>query len=324
MGRHSACAGFSLIELLVSILLGMIVVGGAATLYVVSKRSFNETEQVANLADNARFSLTLLENSLRHVGFFGPADPDEIILDADLGTVAGDCSGNAAAYSFDWHFFGLAATDATPLDCIDDALANTDVLVIKHLAPAPRYDADPADPSAVRDGVISFPGALSGTDTYAILTSETGLLFDGADSGPPVGAGDLYANGTAFPYRFSIFYVRDTGGVPALSRKILQWDLVEGVQNMQFLYGVDEDADGEPDRYVNESSIATAEQWRRVLVVRAFLLLQSVAEDVGYVDDRSYQLGDTAVPAANDNRRRLLVRTQTVLRNQRLRNRGGA
>ena len=70
--------------------------------------------------------------------------------------------------------------------------------------------------------------------------------------------------------------------------------------------------------------IGTAEGGSQVLVVRAFLLVQSTADDIDYVDDRSYQLGDVTVAAANDNRRRILVQSEITLRNPRLRLRGGA
>lgn len=334
--KHRRTAGLSLIELMVAILLSTILLGGGVALYLGSKRSYTEVEQVASLAENARFSLDVLDTTLRHVGFLGAAGPGNFTLDGDLGAVAGDCTGNGVAYDLTWYFFAVQPAGATALGCIDDAVPNTDVLIVKHLSPAPLYDADPTNPAAARDGVISFPTGLSGTETYAVVNSEAGLVFDGADGGPSVAAGGVYADGVAFPYRLNIFYVRNTGGVPSLARKVLQWDtvagamtiatqdIVEGVENMQFLFGLDDDLDGEPDRYVNQAAITTADQWGTVMVVRAFVLLQGVQQDPNYVDDRSYQLGDINVAAANDNRRRVLVRSYITLRNPRLRVRGSS
>jgi type IV pilus assembly protein PilW len=331
--RQRSARGFSLIEFMVAILLGTILITGAIGVYLGSKRSYTEVEQVASLAENARFSLSVLEESLRHVGFFGAAGPGNILPDGDLGAVTGDCTGGAEAYDVINFFFGVQAGGANMLGCITDAVPNTDILVIKHLAPDPGYDADPADPTAARDGTISFPGGLSATDTYVIVNAEQGLIFDGADTAPSVADGEVYANGVAYPYRLAIYYVRDTGGVPTLARKVLQWDttagamtiatqdLVEGVENMHFLFGEDNDLDGEPDVFANQ---ATVTDWSQVLVVRAFLLVQSTADDLDYVDDRSYQLGDVTVAAANDNRRRILVQSEITLRNPRLRLRGGA
>ena len=67
----SVMTGFSLVEFMVAMVLGFIVVGGAISVYLTSKNSFTEGEQVAQLADNARFALQVMGNSSRHIGFFG-------------------------------------------------------------------------------------------------------------------------------------------------------------------------------------------------------------------------------------------------------------
>ncbi|MFT6052520.1 MAG: type IV pilus assembly protein PilW, partial [Halioglobus sp.] len=64
--------GFTLIEFLVAVVLGIILVGGVASVYIGSKRSFIEVEQVGSLTENASFALQMMNDSLRHIGFFGP------------------------------------------------------------------------------------------------------------------------------------------------------------------------------------------------------------------------------------------------------------
>ncbi|HUH36655.1 MAG TPA: PilW family protein [Spongiibacteraceae bacterium] len=61
-----------------------------------------------------------------------------------------------------------------------------------------------------------------------------------------------------------------SGGVIARS------ELVTGVENMQITYGVDTDADGVPDQYLDASSVA-ASDWNNVVAVRVQLLLRSRA-----------------------------------------------
>ena len=163
--RKSYCDGFSLVEFMVAMLLGLIFVGGAISVYLASKRSFTEVEQVATVADNGRFALQLLNYSAKHVGFFGSASHADIRLDNALGAVSGDCTGMAAAYDTDNAFFAVRATSTNVLGCIDDAVPDTDVLVIKGVVPRPLYDADPDDPNAPRDGVISYPNGAWNTET---------------------------------------------------------------------------------------------------------------------------------------------------------------
>ena len=220
---HKPTKGFSLVELMVGMVLGVIVIGGAISVYLASKRSLTEVEQVATLSENGRFALQLLGYSARHIGFYGGANPRDI-RSGGMGAVAGDCTGDAAVYDTDHSFFAIRATSAEVIGCITDAIPATDVLVIKGVGNRPLYDANSEDPTAPRDGVISFPaGEWSAQQAYVIANSESGMLLDGADAPPDVGEGSEFALAVAWPYRLQIYYIRD-GATPTLSRKILAWE----------------------------------------------------------------------------------------------------
>jgi len=338
--------GFSLIELMVSIVLGLIIIAGAASIYLASKRSMTEVEQVAAVSENGRFALQLLNSAVRHVSFFGGARPPDIRDDASLGAVTGDCTGDAAAYDTDNAFFAVRAT-GTPgasvsvLGCITDALANTDVLVIKGVAPSPLYDADPDDPNAPRDGNISFPtGAWSSQESYVVSNSESGILVDGADTPrPSVAVGTEFALGVAWPYRLQIYYIRNiVGGIPTLARKVLAWDtasgtvavdtqdLVQGVENIRYLFSYDSDGDGEVDITENLTGVTAADAWDTVISLQVFLLVRSDAADPDYLDEKTYNLGDISYTPTGDARsvRRILLNSDIAMRNPRLVLRGGA
>ncbi|MCB1732518.1 MAG: PilW family protein [Halieaceae bacterium] len=339
--------GFSLIELMVSIVLGMIILAGATSIYLASKRSMTEGEQVAAISENGRFALQLLNTAVRHVGFFGGSNPADIREDGSLGVVAGDCdsgTGPAAAYTTDNAMFAVRTTSASVLGCIDDAYLGpdgngTDVLVIKGVAPSPLYDADPDDPSATRDGVISFPTGLSAEDVYVIANSESGILLDGADTAPSVSVGTEFAQGVAWPYRMQIYYVRQPagGGAPMLSRKVLQWDstagamavvtqdLVQGVENIHYLFSYDSDGDGEVDALGDLSDVGgpTDDNWNLVMSLQVYMLVRSDVTDPNYTDEKTYNLGDISVTPGG-NVRRILLNTDIAMRNPRLVLRGGA
>ena len=343
----SKARGFSLIELMVSIVLGMIILAGATSIYLASKRSMTEGEQVAAISENGRFALQLLNTAVRHVGFFGGSNPADIREDG-MAAVGDDCTGVAAAYDTDNAFFAVRATGTTPVTvqgCITDALANTDVLVIKGVAPSPLFDADPDDPSATRDGVISFPTGLNAEDVYVIANSESGILLDGAGTAPSVSVGTEFAQGVAWPYRMQIYYIRQPvgGGAPRLSRKVLQWDstagamavvtqdLVMGVENIRYLFGYDSDNDGEVDTLANAETMTTeasldAEAWDRILSLQVFMLVRSDVADPNYTDEKTYNLGDIPFTPSGDERnfRRILLNTDIAMRNPRLVLRGGA
>jgi type IV pilus assembly protein PilW len=319
---------------MVALVLGLIIVGGASAVYLTSKRSLTETEQIAALSENGRFALQLISDSVRHIGFYGGANPADIRPDDSLGAVVGDCTGGAQAYDTENSIFAVRAVNATVLGCITDAVVGTDVLVIKGVEPTPLSDADPDDPDAERDGDISFPeDAWSDQETYVIANSESGILLDGADTRPGVGEGEEFALGAAWPYRLQIYYIRD-GATPTLSRKVLTWDgaaggmfvdtqdLIPGVENIRYLFGYDASSDGRVDSIANLTDVTTADAWNQVISLQAFILLRSDLPDPNYSNAKTYQLGDTQVTQA-DNLRRLLLHSDIVMRNPRLVLNGG-
>jgi type IV pilus assembly protein PilW len=53
-------------------------------------------------------------------------------------------------------------------------------------------------------------------------------------------------------------------------------ELVEGIQDMQFVYGIDSDAVPGADEYRNAAQVTAANQWNRVVSVRMTLTLNTV------------------------------------------------
>jgi type IV pilus assembly protein PilW len=329
--KHNS--GFSLVELMIGLLLGTIVVGGAISIYLASKRSFVESEQVAALSENSRFAAQLFNDSLRHAGFMGTLPASAIQVDANLTAIGADCTGPAAAYDVDNYLFAVYTTSANVFNCIDDARPDTDVLVVKNVFPRPYSDANPDDPNAPANGEIDFPAALNTSTTYVMANSQTARIFDGADTPPSIGKGEEIPDGMAWEYQLAIYYVRNTA-IPRLSRKVLKWngtmeivteDLVEGVENIRFMFGNDSVSpfDGVVDKYSNAGNVA---DWSRVLSIEVFILLRSATQDMQYADANNYKLGDITVTAAADEThyRRLVTHSSVSLRNPKLVMRGGS
>lgn len=341
--RRRSQLGFSLVELMVGLVLGVMLIAGAVSIYLASKRSYVEVEQVAALTENARFAEQLVGDSLRHAGFFGEVTPNRVDLDPDLDAVVNDCSGDAAAYDLSQFVFA-ATSDSSggAIGCITDAIADTDVLVIKHALPlafsdGPRVVADPNNPP-VRDGVIDTPadllpsgGGLWNDRTYVMTNNVSGLLFDGADTAPTITTGGEIPGGIAWEYQYEVFYIRDAD-VPQLARKYLLWNgsamevetenLAEGVENLQLRFGFDSDGDGDVDSYKDTASV-TAAEWANIQSVEVYMLVRSATGDAQYTDAKTYTLGDESI-TPNDNFRRLISFTSMSLRNLKIMMRGGA
>ncbi|MBM67856.1 MAG: hypothetical protein CME43_00055 [Haliea sp.] len=332
--------GFSLVEFMVAMTLGLILIAGAVSVYLGTKRSYNEVEQVASLAENSRFAVQVLNDALRHAGFFGGAHPRDIVPDVSLGTVTGDCTGDAAFIEVgNYLLAGVPSAAGAAFNCVTDALPPAagapprEVLVVKQVLPRPLYDRDPDDAAAAVDGVISFPTAMSGQEIYVIANSERGILLDGADTAPDVRAGNPFALAAAWPYRLQVYYIRNLP-TPTLSRRVLAWDatagamamttedLVPGVESLRFRFGVDTTGNGEVDRFMTVAEMTATPMWDTAEAVEVSLLLRAPAEDGSYVDGRTYTIGGVTVTPGG-NWRRQLIQTNVSLRNPKLMIRGG-
>ncbi|QFU77946.1 hypothetical protein EY643_15820 [Halioglobus maricola] len=321
--------GFSLIEFMVAMVLGIIVIAGAVSVYVASKRSLTEVDQVAGISENGQFAMQMIGYSAKHVGFFGGTYFQDITQDGSLGTtIVNDCTGDAAAYDTDTSLLAMTVgSDNTAFGCITDARENTDVLVIKNVVPAP-IAADPNDATG-----NTFPaGSIDPETTYILANTEVALMIDGADTLPDVGAGATYALAAAWPYNVEIYYVRDTD-TPTLSRLTLGWngtamamqrqDLVQGVEDMRLLFGFDTNNDGTADTMAGDPNEVGSTDWDQATSMQAYLLLRAENDDYDYTNEKTYTLGDRQV-TPNDTFRRVLLHADITLRNPRILLRGGA
>lgn len=340
----SKSAGFSLVELLVSAVLGLLLIAGAVAAYLSSKSSYTEVEQYSTLSENARFAELILNDALLHAGFFGEVTSERLVTNPNLKDIeAGeDCTGVAAAYNFGQFLFGAAvANDNTAIGCINDAMAGTEVLVIKRAVPRPFTDGARVD--GERTGTIDTPVPLNAGTTYIMTNDVLGLPFDGSGTQPNILDGGDVPGGEAWPYLFEAYYIRDpdpdtSSDIPVLARKVLSWngdamevvteDLVEGVEDLRLRLsvGLGSKVNG---KFVNYGYVGVADiterDWiDRVGVVEVYLLVRSTTRDPAYADEKSYQLGGVVVkPSENPQRyppeyHRLLVNTQASLRNPQL------
>jgi type IV pilus assembly protein PilW len=131
-------------------------------------------------------------------------------------------------------------------------------------------------------------------------------------------------NANVYIWASVAYYVgQGAGGEPALFQRRLgppaaaaAQELVEGVESMQILYGLDTDGDRQVDSYVTAT---TVNDWDEVISVRISLLHRSPANnalDVGTLDTRVYNLIGTRINPVDDRRARQVATTTVGLRNR--------
>jgi len=66
---HHPQSGFSLVEILVALTLGLVLLGGTIVIYASSKNSYRLQENVAGMQENARFAIFALRRDLEMAGY---------------------------------------------------------------------------------------------------------------------------------------------------------------------------------------------------------------------------------------------------------------
>lgn len=237
-------------------------------------------------------------------------------------------------------------SDADGNDLVDDledlVVPGTDVLVVKY---ADRVlDVGASGTTAANAVTVALTGnngidqnALVliadclGSDLFQNRAADDAAQLSRSDSGGSPGnasANLSHAYGTdmeIYTFTVAVFFVgRGPGGEPSLFRRtynaagvdgVETLELVEGVENMQILYGEDTDDDRLVDIYRTSDTVVS---WADVVAARVGLLLRTVESGRQENDTAIYDvLGTNVTPPAVDARRHRRVFTTTIaLRNR--------
>ena len=70
-GRLQSQQGLSLVELMISMVLGLAIVAAVGTLSVNALRSYRALSQASEQIENGRYALKIIRDDLEHAGFWG-------------------------------------------------------------------------------------------------------------------------------------------------------------------------------------------------------------------------------------------------------------
>jgi type IV pilus assembly protein PilW len=307
--------GFSLIELLVALAITALLIIGAVTMYSQSRNTFRAAEAVARLQENARYAMSFIETDLRMANYWGLNSRPDYIQNG------GVSAGNAcqAGWATTVLEFVQGFNGAKGLACIaaGEYQNGSDVIVIRR---------------AAADRVI---GALTENALYIQTSRVQGTLFvaDGdceASDESCLPAGYLPPQSETHELLVHAYYISPNSvgrtGVPSLRRVRLiagpdeqSEEIIAGVEDMQFQFGVDTDNNATVEYYVAPGTALPV--GARVVAVRVWLRVRSEEPDFTFEDGRTYAYAGvnyTPGSAGNANRyRRLLVSKTIQLRNTR-------
>lgn len=321
-------------ELMISLTIGLVLLAGITTLIVKQSQTRDELDKSSQQIENGRYAIQLLSDDIEHAGFYGEyspprttiySTPDPCLEGAPGWTPAttGWTPATPAVPVGIYGYAGAAAdptiTGTNPAGCLANYKTNTAALVIRRTS---------------SNAPIAAAAATAGTTYLQVSRCDQDAAaspFVMATSGFTLRQKDCLTAATLRNYIVRIYYVStcnvcsgagiDT--VPTLKVRefvngaVTTLPLVEGIENMQFDYGVDAPiatGDGAPDSELEADSLSpvpidysVAGQWPDVMAVRVNILARNSQPTSGYVDSdykSSYQLGGVNVPATNDSYKR--------------------
>lgn len=316
-GTQRRADGFSLVELLVAVTLGLLVIGAAVALYLRACDAQAVAESTARLQENARYALAVIEADVRMAGYWGLHDRADWLAVNAASAFPAACG---AGWTTDAAHYVAGDNGAYALPCPASgggARAGSDVLVVR------RASAQRIAPQSGTVGVAN-------RDRVLLVSSRAGgELFVPHDLGNHIPPGYATSDPAGEPpladtraMQVDAYYVSRNSsvarGYPALRRKTLntgpaigEEEVLPGVEDLQFQIGVDVDDDGDADAYVDPSA---APAGRPVSIV-LWLRLRALETEAGYRDSHDYAYADVTLPSPGDAHRRLLVTRTIYLRN---------
>lgn len=307
--------GVTLIELMVSLAIGLFLVAGLATLFAQQSGTRRSIDNTGKLIENGRYAMHVLSSDIQLAGYLG----ELTVLPAAPAAVPNPCLLTVAelesAMPLQIQGFNNPSGAAVPA-CVTNHRSGTDIVVVR------RTDVAPLMVGAAQAGNVYFQTGLvaplatlldyrlnvAPSATFDLRLKDgltpsplrryiTHIYFVSTCSDP--GADGVCGAGDDTLPTLKRLEITVTGGVPAFSTVAL----VEGIENLQIDYGLDAllpaaagSLDGSPDVFTEGTLSSgvlamTAEDWTNVVAVRIHLLSRSLDPEGGYQDAKVYNLG---------------------------------
>jgi type IV pilus assembly protein PilW len=277
-------SGFSLIELMVALTIGLLIVAAMLANLNASSLSNRTNARVAEYQTNGRFAADFLRREIQHAGFAGVSWTNL----TDLGATATTDYGCGVGFAANVAQPIWGANDTNPFSgtCIPTAnYARGDILVLRRAG----LDAIPTATTLLATRLYFRSEYLQGS-VYVGPTRPTNLQTPVADY---LLETDVYyispwTNSSTESPQVPALYRMTLGDGPAMSAQLI----ASGIENMQVQYGVSTDAGM---RFYDASTVP-ASLWTNVVAVRIWLLARSSTLDPGNVSTVAYTMGDQTYP----------------------------
>jgi len=339
--QHQVCKhqfGMSLVEVMVALVISLFLLAGIVQVFLANRTSYTFSESISRIQENGRFALDTMTQDLRMAGFFGCA----IFDPADTATLVNNLNPAGAGYDTAVHdFIGQGLLGGTE----GDGLNGSDSITLRGAKPDqatihPPYNVSTSanvhvtTNDSIQPGDIVMVSNCRGGDIFQVTNktnstkaSQQAVVHNTGGGSPGNFNPDSCKGGNA--HCLSQTYGSDAtmfelqavtysiavgaSGEPALwrSENGTNVELIEGIEQMQVLYGVDTDADNFANQYLVSTAVA---DMLTVMSVRLMLLVRSDSD--GVTEDAQVYNFNGANTTAADQRLRQVFSTTIALRNR--------
>ena len=316
-GQRPACTyGYTLVEVMVSITIGLIVLAALVTLFAGNSRQRAEIERANEQTENGRYALQLLSEDLRDAGYLASFNPGtvagpnpQLVIPATLpNACATDVPtlNSAMPLAVQGYYQGANAPG-----CLADLRAGTDIMVVRRASTCAVGSAG-CDPQVAGDAYLQASGCATEFTAGSYYVLDSNVLSLNLHQKDCVTVALLYQ------YRTHIYFIANDDkpgdGIPTLKRAELGpgtfniVPLVEGIENLQLEYGLDTNVPttgapavyaADPNTYNGCAPAVCVSYWRNTVAVEVNLLARNQTPTQGYTDTKTYSLGLTAAGAPN-------------------------
>ncbi|MCK5901894.1 MAG: PilW family protein [Cocleimonas sp.] len=266
--------GFTLVEMLISIMLGIIIILGLTTVYVSSQKSSSTRNAIANMEANARIALSAMRQTIKHAGYPSiyniPIEKPFHSAEDGAINITQKCRNNTE----------LLVKPSSIKNKVTRDNGFKDQLIVKYIADN-----------------VNNPKAQVTTDCLGVVVPIT-------CSGDPDNGMLNPANAVVY----NALYINDKNTLLcAGSRVSIPQPLAEDIVQMQFLYGVN---NGAGVAYLTATEVEANSQWFSVISVQVAILVRSQNDILKQKEQRAFVLLDNQI--FKDDKRLYRVYSTTI------------
>lgn len=316
--------GFTLIEIMIAIVIGLILTGGIIQVFTATRQSNRVHEAISRMQENGRMALEVISRDARMADFWG--------CSGDIANVTNHLDSGESGF-INFMVGGVDGTDGTTTS---DVLvlrggAGNGLAVQSPFGPATSSALNIAAGNGLEEGAIVMISDCESADIFQVTNDDAdttgsvahttaGSVTPGNDNVSDPGCAGANAHCLSKVYddtarvftTTEITYAIGTGseGLPALFRN--GQEFLDGIEEMQVLYGEDTDGNGVADYYVTAGDVV---DMTRVISVRFAVVTVSSDDELTDGINQTYRvLGATRT--AGDTRLRQVYTSTVTLRNR--------